>query len=47
MEIKKNPKPVMENRRTLYSLIGLVFIRSALFVAFEWTTSNVIKHDDF
>lgn len=47
MEIKKNPKADLENRRTLYILLGLVFILSALFVAFEWTTSNVIKHDDF
>ena len=41
MEIKKSPKADLENRRTLYILLGLVFILSTLFVAFEWTTKEV------
>ena len=41
MEIKKSPKADLENRRTLYILLGLVFILSTLFVAFELTTKEV------
>ena len=41
MEIKKSPKADLERRRTLYILVGLVFILSTVFVAFEWTTTEV------
>ncbi len=41
MEIKKSPKVDLEKRRTLYILLGLVFILSTLYVCFEWTTTEV------
>ena len=41
MELKKSPKADLERRRTLYILVGLVFILSTVFVAFEWTTTEV------
>ncbi len=46
MEIKKNPKADLEKRKLTFVLIGLTTILAALFVAFEWTTSNVVKHDN-
>ena len=46
MEIKKNPKADLENRKLTFILIGLTTILAALFVAFEWTTSDVVKHDN-
>lgn len=45
MEIKKNPKADLEGNKTTYFLIGLAAILAALFVAFEWGTSDVKKHD--
>jgi protein TonB len=45
MEIKKNPNADLEGRKSMFFLIGLTAILAALFVAFEWTTSDVVKHD--
>ncbi|MGL4291968.1 MAG: energy transducer TonB [Bacteroidales bacterium] len=45
MEIKKNPKADLENRKLTFILIGLTTILAALFVAFEWTSGDVVKHD--
>ncbi|MDO5571816.1 MAG: energy transducer TonB [Bacteroidales bacterium] len=46
MEIKKNPKADLENKKATFILIGFATILAILFVAFEWTTTNVVKHDD-
>ena len=36
MELKKNPKADLENRRGLYLEIGLVVIMAVALAAFEW-----------
>ncbi len=46
MEIKKSPKADLENRKITYILVGLTAILAALFVAFEWTTQDVVKHEE-
>lgn len=46
MEIKKNPKADLEGRKLTFVLIGLTAILATLFVAFEWTTSTVVKYDN-
>lgn len=45
MEVKKSPKADLENRKQLFTLVGYVVILAVLFVAFEWTTKDVAKHD--
>ena len=42
MEIKKSPKADLEGKKTTGLLIGLVLILAAMFVAFEWTTRDVV-----
>ena len=46
MEIKKNPKVNLEDRKVTFILIGLTFILGVLFAAFEWTSYDVVKHED-
>ncbi len=46
MEIKKSPKADLEGRKITYILVGLTTILAALFVAFEWTTQDVVKHEE-
>lgn len=43
MEIKKDPKVDLESRKGIYVLTGLVGVLAILFIAFEWTTSEVRK----
>lgn len=45
MDIKKSPQANLEDKRLTYVLIGLVVALSALFVAFEWTQSEVKVHE--
>lgn len=45
MNIKKSPKANLEDKRLTYILIGFVVALSVLFVAFEWTQSEVKIHD--
>ncbi|MGL4411573.1 MAG: energy transducer TonB [Bacteroidales bacterium] len=45
MEIKKSPQADLENKRLVYLLLGYVFVLAAIFVGFEWTTSDVKKAD--
>lgn len=45
MEVKKSPKADLENRKQTFILIGYVVILAILFVAFEWTTRDVTKHE--
>ncbi|MDD2797200.1 MAG: energy transducer TonB [Bacteroidales bacterium] len=41
MEIKKAPKADLEKRKQLFLMMGYVFILSAIFVGFEWSTKDV------
>lgn len=45
MNNKKSPKANLEDKRLTYILIGFVVALSALFVAFEWTQSEVTIHE--
>jgi len=42
MQLKKSPSANLENKRLTYVLVGLVFALSALYVAFEWTESDIV-----
>lgn len=41
MEIKKSDKANLENKKLLFTEIGLIIALGALYFAFEWTTQNV------
>lgn len=41
MEIKKSPKANLENKKTTSYLLGYIFILASIFVAFEWTETEV------
>lgn len=43
MEIKKSPKADLENKRSMYVLIGLVMALSFLYICFEWTQTEMKK----
>lgn len=45
MEVKKSPKADLEGDKSMYMLIGYVFILAIIFVAFEWGSKDVTKHD--
>lgn len=45
MDIKKSPKANLEDKRLTYVLIGFVVALSVLFVAFEWTQTEVTVHE--
>lgn len=42
MELKKSPKANLEGKRLTYVLVGLVVALSLLYVAFEWTQSDIV-----
>lgn len=41
MDIKKSPKANLENQKLTYVLLGFVFVLSLIYVAFEWTQSEL------
>ena len=41
MEVKKSPKADLEPKKTVFMQIGLVVVLSLVFIAFEWTSTNV------
>ena len=41
MEVKKTPQADLENKKTIFMQIGLVIVLGLVFVAFEWTTTEV------
>ena len=43
MEIKKSPKADLENKKLTYHLVGYAVILAVLFVAFEWSNTEVTK----
>ena len=45
MQLKKNPQASLEDKKLTYVLIGLVFVLSICYVAFEWTEKEVTKYD--
>lgn len=45
MQQKKSPKASLEDKKFTYVLIGLVFVLSICYVAFEWTEKDVTKYE--
>ncbi len=45
MEIKKSPKASLEDKKLLFTLMGLVLVLSMLYIGFEWTESEVKIYD--
>ena len=45
MHLKKNPQASLEDKKFTYVLIGLVFVLSICYVAFEWTEKEVTKYE--
>lgn len=43
MEIKKSPKADLENKRSMFGLLGLVVALSFMYICFEWTETEVKK----
>ncbi len=41
MDIKKSPKADLENKKSIFNMIGLVIVLGLVFIAFEWTTTDV------
>lgn len=47
MEVKKSPKADLENKRSMFVLIGLVLALGFTYIAFEWTQTEVTVADGF
>lgn len=47
MEIKKSPKADLENKRSMFVLIGLVLALGFTYICFEWTNTEVTVHEGF
>lgn len=47
MELKKSPKASLEDKKTLFVMMGLVMVLSLLYIGFEWTESEVKVYDSF
>lgn len=45
MEIKKSPKADLENKRSLFTLVGLVLALGFTYICFEWTNTEVMRPD--
>ncbi len=45
MQLKKSPQASLEDKKLTYVLVGLVFVLSVCYVAFEWTEKEVTKYD--
>jgi protein TonB len=41
MEVKKTPQADLENKKSIFMMIGLVITLGLVFIAFEWTTTDV------
>ncbi len=41
MEVKKSPKADLENKKSIFMQLGLVITLAIIFIAFEWTTTDV------
>lgn len=47
MELKKNPKANLENKKLMFTQIGLVVALLLVLLAFEWTSSTGVKTEGF
>lgn len=45
MEIKKSPKADLENKRSLFTLVGLVLALGFTYICFEWTNTEAMVAD--
>ena len=45
MQVKKSKYASLEDKKVTYVLVGLVFVLSICYVAFEWTEKEVVKYD--
>ncbi|OIP84245.1 MAG: energy transducer TonB [Porphyromonadaceae bacterium CG2_30_38_12] len=45
MEVKKSPKASLEDKKSLFVLMGLVMVLSLLYIGFEWTEHEVKVYD--
>ncbi len=45
MRIKKSPQADLNNKRSMFTLIGLVIVLGLAYICFEWSKSNVEKID--
>lgn len=45
MQLKKSLKASLEDKKLTYALVGLVFVLSICYVAFEWTEKEVTKYE--
>ncbi len=41
MEVKKSPKADLESKKSIFMQVGLVIVLGLVFIAFEWTTTDV------
>lgn len=47
MEVKKSKKADLENKRSLFFQMGLIITLGVVFVAFEWSTTQVDANNQF
>ncbi len=45
MQLKKSQEASLEDKKLTYVLVGLVFVLSVCYVAFEWTEKEVTKYE--
>ena len=45
MRIKKSPQADLNNKRSMFTLIGLVIVLGLAYICFEWSKSNVEKYN--
>lgn len=45
MQLKKSLEASLEDKKLTYALVGLVFVLSICYVAFEWTEKEVTKYE--
>jgi protein TonB len=45
MDVKKSPKASLEDKKVFFLMIGFVMVLSLVYIAFEWTKSEVTVYD--
>ena len=46
MDVKKSPKASLEDKKSIYLLMGFVAVLSLLYIGFEWTQQEVTVYED-
>ena len=46
MDVKKSPKASLEDKKSIYLLMGFVAVLSLLYIGFEWTKHEVTIYED-